>query len=96
MNEIVKKPIQVQVNFRLPLEIKEKIEESAHLNGQSITAEIIERLQNSFEYDKLLIENMELHGELVESESQKLNLLLEYQEKLFELQKQILKELKKD
>ena len=95
MNDIVKKSLQVQVNFRLPLEIKEKVEESANLNGQSITAEIIERLQNSFEYENLLMENLELQGQLVESESEKLDLLLEYQEKLFELQSQILNELKK-
>ena len=90
MTNIVKKPVQVQVNFRLPLEVKEKIEESANLNGQSITVEIIERLKNSFEYENLLMENLELQGQLVDSESEKLDLLLEYQEKLFELQNQIL------
>lgn len=93
MTNIVKKPVQVQVNFRLPLEVKEKIEESANLNGQSITVEIIERLKNSFEYENLLMENLELQGQLVDSESEKLDLLLEYQEKLFELQNQILNKL---
>lgn len=41
------------------------------------------------------MENLELQGQLVDSESEKLDLLLEYQEKLFELQNQILNELKK-
>lgn len=84
-----------QVNFRLPLDLKEEIELSASITGNSITAEIVERLRNSFEYDNLMLENIELQSELINLESEKLDLLLEYQDKLFKIQDQILEELKK-
>lgn len=84
-----------QVNFRLPIDLKEEIERSANITGNSITAEIVERLRNSFEYDNLMLENIELQSELINLESEKLDILLEYQEKLFELQNQILNEIKK-
>ena len=65
-------------------------------NGSLIPADKSYRQhKNSFEYENLLMENLELQGQLVDSESEKLDLLLEYQEKLFELQNQILNELKK-
>ena len=84
-----------QVNFRLPLDLKEEIEQSAILTGNSITAEIVERLRNSFEYDNLMLENIELQSGLINLESEKLDLLLEYQDKLCKIQDQILEELKK-
>ena len=84
-----------QVNFRLPSDLKDEISEVANLNGNSLTMEIVERLRNSFEYDKLVIENLELHEQLVNSESEKLDILLEKYEKLFDKQEEILKELKK-
>ncbi|HRN43299.1 MAG TPA: Arc family DNA-binding protein [Flavobacterium sp.] len=84
-----------QVNFRLPLDLKEEIEQSASITGNSITAEIVERLRNSFEYDNLMLKNIELQSELINLESEKLDLLLEYQDKLFKIQDQILEELKK-
>lgn len=39
----------VQVNFRLPQELKQKLEQSAQDNGRSITSELIVRLDKSFE-----------------------------------------------
>lgn len=84
-----------QVNFRLPIDLKNDIEESANLNNVSITAEIVDRLRNSFEYDNLMFENLDLHQKLAESESEKLDLLLEYQDKLLKIQDEILRELKK-
>ena len=37
-----------QVNFRIPLELKEKIEKAAADSGRSITSELITRLDASF------------------------------------------------
>lgn len=37
-----------QVNFRIPTQLKERIDQVAKENEQSITAEIVERLENSF------------------------------------------------
>jgi hypothetical protein len=85
----------LQVNFRLPTDLKEKIAQEADLNGNSLTTEIVERLRNSFEYDKLVIENHELHEQLINSESEKLDILFEKYDKLIDKQEEILKELKK-
>ena len=38
-----------QVNFRIPTKLKEKIEESASTNERSITAELVARLEQSFD-----------------------------------------------
>lgn len=38
-----------QVNFRIPTKLKERIEDSALLNERSITAELVFRLEQSFE-----------------------------------------------
>lgn len=37
----------VQVNFRLPQELKDRLEQSAKENGRSITSELIIRLDES-------------------------------------------------
>lgn len=37
----------VQVNFRLPQELKDRLEQSAKQNGRSITSELIIRLDES-------------------------------------------------
>lgn len=42
----------VQVNFRLPQELKQKLENSAQANGRSITSELIVRLDESFDDKK--------------------------------------------
>lgn len=41
-----------QVNFRIPTKLKEKIEESASTNDRSITAELVARLEQSFEHQE--------------------------------------------
>ena len=41
-----------QVNFRIPTKLKEKIEESASTNERSITAELVARLEQSFEHQE--------------------------------------------
>ena len=38
----------VQVNFRMPAELKEKLEQSAKESGRSITSELVTRLEESF------------------------------------------------
>lgn len=38
----------LQVNFRMPAELKEKLENSAKENGRSITSELVTRLEQSF------------------------------------------------
>lgn len=37
-----------QVNFRLPLDLKEKLEQAAKINGRSLTSELTTRLEQSF------------------------------------------------
>ncbi|ENU56740.1 hypothetical protein L291_2497 [Acinetobacter guillouiae MSP4-18] len=37
-----------QVNFRIPVDLKDRIDLAAAENKQSITAEIVERLESSF------------------------------------------------
>lgn len=38
-----------QVNFRIPLELKERIENAAADSGRSITSELVTRLEASFD-----------------------------------------------
>lgn len=38
-----------QVNFRLPQSLKEQLEEAATTNDRSVTTELINRLQSSFD-----------------------------------------------
>jgi len=40
-----------QMNLRVPMELKEKIEKTALENGRTITAEAVYRLERSFEKD---------------------------------------------
>lgn len=37
-----------QMNLRVPMELKEKVEKAAYENGRTITAEAIQRLEESF------------------------------------------------
>ena len=48
-----------QVNFRIPTKLKEKIEESASTNERSITAELVARLEQSFEPEIQVHETLE-------------------------------------
>lgn len=41
----------VQVNFRMPSELKAALEEQARLTGRSLTAEIVARLQFGLDFD---------------------------------------------
>lgn len=41
-----------QVNFRIPAKLKEQIEEASLVNNRSITAELVSRLEKSFESNK--------------------------------------------
>lgn len=41
-----------QMNLRVPMELKEKIEKAALDNGRTITAEAVYRLENSFASEK--------------------------------------------
>lgn len=38
-----------QVNFRIPADLKDKLQQSADENSRSITAELVLRLENSFQ-----------------------------------------------
>lgn len=53
-----------QVNFRIPTQLKEKVEASASENEQSITAELVSRLEKSFEQTSQDKELSELKNEL--------------------------------
>lgn len=43
-----------QVNFRIPAELKDKLDNAAKENGRTITAELILRLEMTFEQDDQL------------------------------------------
>lgn len=38
-----------QMNLRLPVDLKEQIEDAAAKNNRTLTAEVVDRLQQSFE-----------------------------------------------
>lgn len=40
-----------QVNFRMPTELKEKLEEASKVNERSLTSELVSRLEDSFKID---------------------------------------------
>ena len=40
-----------QVNFRIPAELKDKLDDAAKENGRTLTAELILRLEMTFEHD---------------------------------------------
>ncbi len=48
-----------QVNFRIPTKLKEEIEKAAQENERSITAEIVHRLEQSFESEVKVSETLE-------------------------------------
>lgn len=43
-----------QVNFRIPAELKDKLDEAAKENGRTLTAELILRLETTFENDNII------------------------------------------
>lgn len=51
-----------QVNFRIPVELKDKLDNAAKENGRTLTAELILRLEMTFDHDdqvKDLIDRVE-------------------------------------
>lgn len=50
---------QLQVNFRMPASLKDKLQAAADASGRSLTAEIIKRLGESFSRDKSIIDILE-------------------------------------
>lgn len=48
-----------QVNFRIPAELKDKLDNAAKENGRTITAELILRLEMTFEQDDQVSELVE-------------------------------------
>lgn len=40
-----------QVNFRMPTDLKEKLEEASKVNDRSLTSEVVSRLEDSFKVD---------------------------------------------
>lgn len=48
-----------QVNFRIPVELKDKLDSAAKENGRTLTAELILRLEMTFEQDDQVSELME-------------------------------------
>lgn len=58
-----------QVNFRIPAELKDKLDNAAKDNGRTLTAELILRLEMTFENDdqvKDLLARVEKLEEIVE------------------------------
>lgn len=40
-----------QVNFRMPTDLKDKLEEASKVNERSLTSELVNRLEDSFKID---------------------------------------------
>lgn len=79
-----------QVNFRIPTSLKEKIDQAAIENDQSITAEIVARLESSFNTSKnlglpelqLMQSQLKQQAKLLEEQK---NMLLEHTKRQVEL-----------
>lgn len=59
-----------QMNLRVPMELKEKIEKTALENGRTITAEAVYRLEESFNKTQPQVDDLES----LKREIQKLNM----------------------
>ena len=44
---------QVQVNFRMPVSLRQRVQESAEINGRSMTAEIVQLLEKALGPDSV-------------------------------------------
>lgn len=70
-----------QVNFRIPQELKEKLEQSAKESGRSITSELVTRLEQSFQptngidQDKLITQLIAEVGKLTRQSEEMQRLL---------------------
>lgn len=54
-----------QMNLRVPVELKEKVEKAAFENGRTITAEAVYRLEQSFNSTQENIELIRMMGDLM-------------------------------
>lgn len=59
-----------QMNLRVPMELKEKVEKAAYENGRTITAEAVYRLEESFNKTQPQVDDLES----LKKEIQKLNM----------------------
>lgn len=53
-----------QVNFRIPAELKDKLDNAAKENGRTLTAELILRLEETFKNNNISNENNDLHNKV--------------------------------
>ena len=58
-----------QVNFRIPAELKDKLDDAAKENGRTLTAELILRLEMTFEHDDQ-VQDLLSRVDQLESQSQ--------------------------
>ncbi|QOW46451.1 MULTISPECIES: Arc family DNA-binding protein [Acinetobacter] len=56
-----------QVNFRIPAELKDKLDNAAKENGRTLTAELILRLEMTFEHDDQILDLRERIEKLEEA-----------------------------
>ncbi|MFC2995607.1 Arc family DNA-binding protein [Acinetobacter sichuanensis] len=60
-----------QVNFRIPAELKDKLDNAAKENGRTLTAELILRLEMTFDNDDQ-VQDLLFRIDLLEDESKRL------------------------
>ena len=58
-----------QVNFRIPAELNDKLDDAAKENGRTLTAELILRLEMTFEHDDQ-VQDLLSRVDQLESQSQ--------------------------
>jgi predicted DNA-binding protein len=73
-----------QMNLRVPMELKEKIEKAALDNGRTITAEAVYRLEQSFEPELNVIDSFEFGAmeRIYKEQAKELKLLREMLEQI--------------
>lgn len=68
----------IQLNVRVPSELKQRLDESAEKNGRSITAEVVARLTRSFEdVEQLILNNRFRELSLIDQELEEVNWVIE-------------------
>lgn len=73
-----------QMNLRVPMELKEKIEKTALENGRTITAEAVYRLEKSFEPELKVTDSFEFEAmeRIYKEQAKELKLLREMLEQI--------------
>lgn len=66
-----------QVNFRIPTKLKEDIEKASIANNRSITAELVSRLEQSFESPVHHETEMYLMKTIIKEQQQQINQLIQ-------------------